>query len=293
MADSTHYDVAIVGGGIAGCALAYALSTITSQTRSKPLRVALLERSLAEPDRIVGELLQPGGVIALRKLGMEDCLEGIGAIPVRGYCVVQGGEQVHIPYPEGYEGRSFHHGRFIQSLRAKARTAAGVDIIEATVQELVECERTGRVTGVRATKKGEDAKSTFAADLVVMADGCFSNFRNTILGNSGVKPSLRSHFIGAVMKDARLPIDKHGTVALVEGSGPVLMYQIAEHDTRILIDIKHPLPTDLKVSCGVLFVEPQLTLLILLIRDISLAKSSRNSLRNSMSRSAKRWRKTD
>ena len=248
MADAKHYDVAIVGGGVAGCALAYALSTITSKSWSKQISIALLERSLAEPDRIVGELLQPGGVIALRKLGMEECLEGIGAIPVKGYCVVQGGEQVHIPYPEGYEGRSFHHGRFIQALRSKARTAVGVDVIEATVQELVEDEKTGRVTGVRATRKGEETKTTISADLVVMADGCFSNFRSAILGDTGIKPALRSHFIGAIMKDAKLPIDKHGTVALVEGSGPVLMYQIAEHDTRILIDIKHPLPNDLKVT---------------------------------------------
>ena len=57
-------DVVIVGAGIAGCALAVALG---KQERS----VVLLERSLKEPDRIVGELLQPGGVAALRKLGLE------------------------------------------------------------------------------------------------------------------------------------------------------------------------------------------------------------------------------
>lgn len=31
----------------------------------------LLEQSLKEPDRIVGELLQPGGVLALEKLGLR------------------------------------------------------------------------------------------------------------------------------------------------------------------------------------------------------------------------------
>lgn len=246
---STHFDVLIVGAGVAGSALAHAISTITSSSRSKPLRIGLLERSLAEPDRIVGELLQPGGVIALKKLGLQSCLDNIDAVPVYGYCVVESGEAVRIPYPDGHEGRSFHHGRFIQALRAKAKQAIGVDVIEATVSTLIECEHTHRVIGVCATRKGEEEKVSFWADLVVVADGCFSNFRNLVMGQAAVKTSTKSHFVGAVLDDAKLPIDKHGTVALVKGFGPVLMYQIAEHDTRILVDVKQPLPSDLKVRC--------------------------------------------
>jgi len=57
-------EVVIVGGGVAGCALAKAFS---DQGR----KVVLLERDLSEPDRIVGELMQPGGIRFLQKLGME------------------------------------------------------------------------------------------------------------------------------------------------------------------------------------------------------------------------------
>jgi len=57
-------DIVIVGAGIVGCAAAVAFG---KQGRS----VILLEKSLKEPDRIVGELLQPGGVNALEKLGMR------------------------------------------------------------------------------------------------------------------------------------------------------------------------------------------------------------------------------
>lgn len=57
-------DIVIVGAGIVGCAAAVAFG---KQGRS----VILLERSLREPDRIVGELLQPGGVRALEKLGLR------------------------------------------------------------------------------------------------------------------------------------------------------------------------------------------------------------------------------
>ena len=37
----------------------------------------LIERDLTQPDRIVGELLQPGGFMALEKLGLAQCVDGI------------------------------------------------------------------------------------------------------------------------------------------------------------------------------------------------------------------------
>ncbi|KAG6841506.1 hypothetical protein C0991_010120 [Blastosporella zonata] len=239
---TSDYDVLIVGAGIAGSSLAYALSTLPRKT---PLKIALLERSLAEPDRIVGELLQPGGVMALRQLGLDSCLEGIDAVPCLGYCVVKDGQAVHIPYPETHEGRSFHHGRFIMALRAVAQGAKNVEVIEATVTDLVKDESTGSVMGVRAARNAGE-KETWLAKLVVIADGCFSNFRTAVMGDEGTKPTTKSHFVGAILEDAVLPIPKHGTVALCKGFGPVLMYQISEHDTRMLVDVKTPLPSDLK-----------------------------------------------
>lgn len=270
---STTYDVIIVGAGIAGPVFAYALSMQTEKRRQSldlpPLRIALLERSLSEPDRIVGELLQPGGVAALESIGMQDCLEGIDAIPVKGYCIVQGGKKVHIPYPDGREGRSFHHGKFVMSLREKAKQAKGVELIEATVTDLVECEKTKRVLGVEATikdtKENNDPldgdangnlhthiyKHTFFSELVIISDGCFSNFRSQVYlpvsSSSPIKTITKSHFVGLVLQDAQLPIYQHGTVVLAKNAGPVLLYQIGERDTRILIDVKQPLPSDLKV----------------------------------------------
>ncbi|KAF8959626.1 squalene epoxidase [Flammula alnicola] len=242
-----HYDVLIVGAGVAGCTLAHGLSTLK---RTTPLRIGVVERSLSEPDRIVGELLQPGGVMALKRLGMESCLEGIDAITVKGYCVVDGGKSVHIPYPGLYEGRGFHHGRFIMKLREAARRSKGVELIEASVTDLIEGDTSKRVIGVNVTKKSgegaEESKEALFADVVIVADGCFSNFRASVMGASAVKPVTKSHFIGAVLEDAQLPIPNHGTVALVKGFGPVLLYQISEHDTRILVDVKQPLPSDLK-----------------------------------------------
>jgi len=93
-----------------------------------------IERDLAEPDRIVGELLQPGGVEALEKLGLRHCLDGIDAVPEQGYQVIYKDESVAIKYTnrkeisesggKTYEGRSFHHGRFVMKLRQAARESS-------------------------------------------------------------------------------------------------------------------------------------------------------------------------
>jgi squalene monooxygenase len=114
-------DAVVVGAGIIGCSLAY---TLSKQGRS----VLLFERDWSEPDRSVGELLQPGGVRALTALGLRECLEGIDAIPEYGYQVIYRDEKVLIPYlgcdEESRQGRSFHHGRFISNLRKAVRKCA-------------------------------------------------------------------------------------------------------------------------------------------------------------------------
>lgn len=56
-------EVVIIGSGILGSAMAAVLA-------KDGRKVTVIERDLKEPDRIVGELLQPGGCIALRKLGL-------------------------------------------------------------------------------------------------------------------------------------------------------------------------------------------------------------------------------
>ncbi|KAJ6574668.1 SE-domain-containing protein [Mycena capillaripes] len=277
MAD--RYDVLIVGAGVAGCALAHALA---NSPRTTPLRIAVLERSLEEPDRIVGELLQPGGVNALKKLGLESVLENIDAAKCKGYCVLDAdaGKTVEIPYPGRHEGRSFHHGRLIMNLRAAARLAPGVDLIEATVTDLIEDDSSARrVIGVRASLKGEDEKQSFFASLVIVADGCYSNFRTSVLG-AAVKPTTKSNFVGAILKDVVLPIPNHGTVALIKGSGPVLMYQISQHDTRILIDVKQPVPSNLKAHI-LANIAPQLPHSVQLALKIALDNDRLRRMPNS------------
>jgi len=149
-------DAVVIGAGIVGCAIAI---TLARQGRS----VILLEKSLKEPDRIVGELLQPGGVSALEKLGLRDCLEEIDAVRVEGYEVIYYGTAVPIPYPSNStdakvqkpEGRSFHHGRFIGRLRQVAMTTPNLTVVETTATEIIKNGWTGQILGVECVTKGE------------------------------------------------------------------------------------------------------------------------------------------
>lgn len=249
-------NVIVVGAGIFGCAVAWALG---NQGRS----VILLEKSLKEPDRIVGELLQPGGVQALEKLGLRDCLEEIDAIKVSGYDVIYYGEEVRIAYPMGAkdgceegrldeksytdemrgtkrkrpEGRSFHHGRFIRRLREKAMSHPNITVMEAEAMDLIRSGFTSQILGVEAKVGGE--LDSFFGGLTIIADGYSSKFRKEFRTDA---PVVKSKFWGLELIDADLPMPNHGHVILGDGP-PVLLYQIGTHETRALVDIPTNLPS--------------------------------------------------
>ncbi|KAI9007009.1 squalene epoxidase-domain-containing protein [Phycomyces nitens] len=237
---SLEYDLIIVGAGIIGCAAARAFGRDGRQ-------VLLLERDLTEPDRIVGELLQPGGVNSLHALDLQDCIEGIDGIPCHGYGVFYQNRLVEIPYPlnnftgEKAVGKSFHHGRFITKLRNAAKQTPNVTVRELTVVDMLrdeDNEGQDRVIGVKTqSKDGQELK--FYAPLTIVADGLFSRFRKQVTVKT---PDVKSNFVGFELKDLVLPLPEHGHVILAHPS-PVLMYQISEHDTRILVDVPGQLPS--------------------------------------------------
>jgi squalene monooxygenase len=172
--------VLVVGGGVAGCTVALALA-------SRGFKVVLVERDMSEQDRIVGELLQPGGIRALERLGLSDCaVDGIDSVDVQGYvilnpdsktCASGSSQQTVLKYPtrdpNGWleqfgtinsdsfpgsilkepRGRSFHHGRFVQNLRGKVLAHPLIEVIEGTVTKLL--EEDGRIVGVEYRKREE------------------------------------------------------------------------------------------------------------------------------------------
>ncbi|KAG6436307.1 hypothetical protein SASPL_101201 [Salvia splendens] len=221
-------DIIIVGAGVAGAALAYTLG-------KDGRRVHVIERDLTEPDRIVGELLQPGGYLKLIELGLEDCVKDIDAQQVFGYALYKDGKGTKLPYPlESFgtdvSGRSFHNGRFIQRMREKAATLPNVTLEQGTVTSLL--EEDGTIRGVQyKTKKGEEI--TTYAPLTIVCDGCFSNLRRSLCSPQVENPSC---FVGLILENCDLPHANHGHVVLGDPS-PILFYPISSTEVRCLVDV--------------------------------------------------------
>ncbi|CAN8241180.1 unnamed protein product [Cochlearia groenlandica] len=221
-------DVIIVGAGVAGSALAY---TLGKDNR----RVHVIERDLSEPDRIVGELLQPGGYLKLLELGIEDCVDEIDAQRVYGYALFKDGKRIRLAYPlEKFDtdvsGRSFHNGRFIQRMREKADSLPNVKLEQGTVVSLL--EENGTIKGVRYKNKAGEEQTAFAS-LTVVCDGCFSNLRRSLCNPQVEVPSC---FVGLVLENCNLPYANHGHVVLADPS-PILMYPISSTEVRCLVDV--------------------------------------------------------
>ncbi|XP_042014357.1 squalene monooxygenase SE1-like [Salvia splendens] len=221
-------DIIIVGAGVAGAALAYTLG-------KDGRRVRVIERDLTEPDRIVGELLQPGGYLKLIELELQDCVDEIDAQRVFGYALFKDGKATWLSYPlekfhSDVSGRSFHNGRFIQRMREKAASLPNVTLEQGTVTSLL--EEKGAITGVQyRTKSGEEMKAY--APLTVVCDGCFSNLRRSLCTP---KVDVPSCFVGLVLEKCDLPFANHGHVILADPS-PILFYPISSTEIRCLVDV--------------------------------------------------------
>ncbi|KAF5731882.1 Squalene monooxygenase [Tripterygium wilfordii] len=221
-------DIIIVGAGVAGSALAYTLG-------KEGWRVQVIERDLNEPDRIVGELLQPGGYLKLIELGLEDCLNEIDAQRVFGYALYKDGKSAKLSYPlqsfsSDVAGRSFHNGRFVQRMREKAASLPNVRLEQGSVTSLI--EEKGTIKGVQyKSKAGQEL--TAHAPLTIVCDGCFSNLRRTLCHP---KVDIPSCFVGLVLENCQLPYANHGHIILADPS-PILFYPISSTEIRCLVDV--------------------------------------------------------
>ena len=252
------WDVIIVGAGVAGASLACVLG---NQGR----KVLCVERDCAEPKRIVGELLQPGGYKKLKELGLESCVENIDAQKVYGYTMYKDGEEATMMYPldekslsEDIAGRSFHNGRFVQQLRRKAYANKNVTLREGTVKCLVKENgevwndeaNDGGVAGIAYDIGGDEwfngqlvpgkekpKRFTSYAPLTIVCDGHFSSLRKKLADN---KIDLPSHFVGLILNGPPSEIlgenASQGHVVLGDPS-PLLFYPISSQEVRCLVDI--------------------------------------------------------
>ena len=197
---SHHSDFLIIGCGVAG-------ATLSTLLARRGYTTTTIERDLSQPHRIVGELMQPGGCMAMEELGLGELLNGFDAQCVNGYTIIKEGEEdLVLRYPERVpggpgggggggvreEGRSFHNGRFVQSLRTAAQREKNCTVIEGNVTELI--EEGGAVVGAVYTRKpaidGQPPQTVHhRAAITIVADGCLSAFRRQLLSSQQQKLS--------------------------------------------------------------------------------------------------------
>lgn len=266
------YDAIIVGAGVIGPCVATALAR-------KGKQVLIVEKEWEMPDRIVGELMQPGGVRALRSLGMVQSINNIEAWPATGYTVFFNGEEVDIPYPfkadlrpvekihglvkdgndkvlndntikikdfeddERERGVAFVHGRFLQNLRSICAAEPNVTRLQGNVIDILK-DKHMEVVGAKVDIEGR-GKIDFHAHITFICDGIFSRFRREL--NPAHVPTVNSSFVGLALYHAKMPFPKHGHVILGTKHMPIIAYQISPEETRVLCAYNSAkVPSDLK-----------------------------------------------
>ena len=206
--------VVVVGGGIAGSALACGLA-------SAGLDVLVLEASLEFEDRVRGESMQAWGVAEARALGVEDVLLGAGAhmAPTwRQYSTARD-EPGEIPMwaivPDVGGSLNLRHPDACQAL-LDAAAAAGATI-ERGVRDVT-------LASGGVTFRVDDRVEEVGTDLVVGADGRASTVRKQ--GGISLERSLAMTWIAGLLVDGLDGVpDDHDAIAESDDAWFLLFHQ--------------------------------------------------------------------
>ncbi|HEY0262353.1 MAG TPA: FAD-dependent monooxygenase [Chitinophagales bacterium] len=216
-------DICIIGAGVAGAALACSLANSNR-------KICVVEKDSREPDRIVGELLQPDGIEQLSEMGLKHLLDGYDAQNIIGYTIVKDNNPLHINYPAGKTGRGLRNGKFVQKMRCEFSTAENIKCFEAEAKTFLHNNDNGIEGIVCADKTGNHF--VIHAKITIITDGIFSGFRKQLVS---AKEEITGFFLGFLLKDCPLPFAQRGHVFLTETS-PFLCYPVSQNEIRFLVD---------------------------------------------------------
>ena len=181
------FDVAIVGGGIAG-------STLGGVLARGGLGVLVIEREARFRDRIRGEGTWPWGVAEARQAGLAELLDAAGTVPMRALKRYEHGELISTEWERPADetpGMGFVHPRFQEAAFAWAREQGATTIRPA---KAVKFSRNGRPS---LTVAIDGSESEFTARLIVGADGKLSMTRRWAGGETIADPE--NHRMGGVL----------------------------------------------------------------------------------------------
>jgi len=160
-------DVIVVGAGPSGAATAFYLA-------QSGLDVLLLDKSRFPREKVCGDGLTPRAVKALVGMGIS-VSEQDGWVRNKGLRVIGAGMRLEMPWPDlvSYPGYGLVRTRLdLDETLARRAQKAGARLLEGvTVTGPVRDERTGRITGVVAKAADGEGERSYAARVVVAADG--------------------------------------------------------------------------------------------------------------------------
>lgn len=240
----SHYDVIVVGAGIAGCSAARALSL------AQPGRkILLVDLHREHNPRFAGEFLHPRGVKVLQALRLFDDLQARQAVPMSGFLVHENADAppVRLCYSDLQDkcaGLGIDHVTLNSSLRKQIEADTEIELCTGWRAIALSRNAQGRVSGL--TIKSADRRQTIAlnCDSIVAADGKRSSLRKLAKIEDDAK-SL-GFTVGLAIESACLPQPDYAQV-LLGGPGPMLLYAIEERSEgrfryRLTIDVPWGLP---------------------------------------------------
>jgi len=232
--EHSEVEVAIVGGGIAGAALATALAR-------NDVSVLVLEATEAFVDRVRGESMMPWGVREAQQLGVADALMDAGAHIAETWARYAAGDTVARQIPVGMMvpgvggTLNLHHPVACQALLTAAM-AAGARVIRG-VRDV--CVDGGHRPSVRFDVDG--VAHTILTTLVVGADGRGSEVRRSA-GITLQRQPAHGYVAGLLLRDVAdgesdatdiIAEHDHGMFLLMhQGGGQARAYHVVDTEER-------------------------------------------------------------
>ena len=184
------YDVAIIGGRVAGASTALLLARAG-------LRVVLLERARSGSDTVSTHALMRGGVLQLSRWGVLPEVVAAGTPAVRSVAFHYGdGEPTRVslrPTP-GVEALYAPRRHLLDRLLGDAAAAAGADVLHETAVSGLLRGEDGQVLGVRVLGDGR-RELPLRASLTIGADG----IRSLVAREVGARAVSRGRAASAVL----------------------------------------------------------------------------------------------
>ena len=196
---SQHYDIIVIGGGVAGSAVAAGMAAAGART-------LVVEAEPTFRDRVRGEAIMPWGVADARLLGLEAVVERAGAQPLPFWDSYQGadrsghrdltrstrvGEPVLACYHPALQSALLEHGE-----------ASGAEVWRGARVTALETAGNGPVAGVSVERDGSVV--ALSSRLLVGADGRGSQTR-TRAGFPIMRDEERNLVAGVLLEGVALP----------------------------------------------------------------------------------------